>query len=259
VRVGDVVTPGMEIGRCGNSGRSPVPHLHFQVQRSRLLGTPTIAFDFGDVVVRKDDQLVMGTHTVPSERSFVRPAQRDDGLARAVAWAPGMAFALTDKGNGRSELAKVEIDLHGTRMLRSSAGRLSFDAYENGLVLVDYSGSSDSLLRYLLLAMPRLPFDPSPTLQWTDALSRRLFLPRWLRALGDLWIVMVPEFGKLDVEYEMRRETGRVRVEGRAETWKATSLLSLAGEDHVLAIEHAGRRTEITMKRVDGETEPVKT
>jgi urea transporter len=251
VKVGDVVTPGMEIGRCGNSGRSAVPHLHFQVQRAKVLGSPTIAFDFGDVVTRKQDAFQLCNHSVPKEGDLVRPAQRDDQLARMMSWSPDSAFELAEPATGRLERVRVEIDLHGTRTLRSEQGCLTFDAYENGLVLADYSGNAESLLRYLLLAWARLPFDLSASLQWTDALSRRLFVPRWLRSLADLWVVVVPEFGKLDVEYSMRREEGRVLVEGRTETWHARSRLSLSGEAHVIEIEHKGKRTQITMKPIE--------
>jgi len=250
VKVGDVVTPGMEIARSGSSGRSPIPHLHFQIQRSKLLGSPTIAFDFADVMVRRGTELEIGTHTVPSEGSFVRPVQRDDVLARVMSWSPGAQIELVQSDGGPTEVAKVEVDLLGTRSLRSPRGRLDFDVYENGLVLVDYSGG-DSLLRYLLLAFARLPFDPSASLGWTDALSRRLFMPRWRRALADLWIVIAPELGKLDVTYRMRRETGAVRIEGKAETWQSTAVLSLEGKSHTIEIEHRGRRTSLTMKRLE--------
>ena len=251
VKVGDVVTPGMEIGRCGSSGRSPIPHLHFQIQRSKLLGSPTIAFDFGDVMVRRGDDLEIGTHTVPSEGAFVRPVQRDDVLARALSWSPGMQFELTRGDHEDSEIAKVEVDLRGTRSLHSPRGRLVFDAYDNGLVLVDYSGGAKSLLRYLLLAFARLPFDPSPRLSWTDTLSRRLFMPRWRRTLADLWIVLVPEFGKLDVSYTMRREAGSVLVEGKAETWHSSAQLSLDGKAYTIQIDNRGVRTAIVMKKID--------
>jgi hypothetical protein len=172
-----------------------------------------------------------------------------------MSWAPGTAFELAEPATGRIERARVEIDLHGTRTLRSDQGRLTFDAYDNGLVLADYSGNAESLLRYLLLAWARLPFDLSANLQWTDALSRRLFVPSWLRFLADLWVVVVPEFGKMDVEYSMRREEGRVLIEGKAETWQARSRLSLSGEAHTIEIEHNGIRTEITMKPVDATEE----
>jgi len=36
VRPGDVVGAGQVLGRCGNSGRSTRPHLHFQVMNHRL-------------------------------------------------------------------------------------------------------------------------------------------------------------------------------------------------------------------------------
>lgn len=253
VKVGDVVTPGMEIGRCGNSGRSATPHLHFQVQRSHLLGSPTLAFDFGDVVSRKDnqpsrkdDQLTLATHCVPDEGAFVRPAQRDDELARVMTWAPQSTFEIVE--GERREVARVEIDLYGTRSLRSPRGHLSFDAYDNGLVLLDFAGKPDSLLRHLILAWSRLPFDQSPSLKWTDALSRRLFHAGWRRSLADLAAVVLPEFGKLDAEYTMRREEGRVCVEGRADTWRAKSVLSLVGDAHTLEIEHEGVRRLITMR-----------
>ncbi|HMV65412.1 MAG TPA: urea transporter, partial [Myxococcota bacterium] len=41
VRVGDYVLPGQLLGRCGSSGRSPVPHLHFQLQATPEPGDPT--------------------------------------------------------------------------------------------------------------------------------------------------------------------------------------------------------------------------
>jgi hypothetical protein len=164
-----------------------------------------------------------------------------------------MAFELKDKISGRTEIVKVEIDLQGTRILRSPRGRLVFDVYDNGLVLLDLSGGADSLLRFLLLAFARLPFDPAPSLRWRDTLSRRLFMPRWLRAIADLWIVVVPEWSKLDVEYMMRREEGQVRLEGRAETWHATAILSLSGKGHTLEIEHEGVHTELTMTRLESD------
>jgi len=76
-----------------------------------------------------------------------------------------------------------------------------------------------------------------------------------LRFLADLWVVVVPDFGKLDVEYSMRREEGRVLVEGKAETWRSRSLMSLSGEAHAIEIEHKGKRTQITMKPVDASDE----
>ena len=46
VKEGEMVTTGRLIGRVGNSGRSPVPHLHFQLQSSATIGAPTLYGEF---------------------------------------------------------------------------------------------------------------------------------------------------------------------------------------------------------------------
>ncbi|MDD2798174.1 MAG: urea transporter [Bacteroidales bacterium] len=46
VAVGDFVKQGDLLANCGNSGRSPEPHLHFQVQGSPLLGAITYDYPF---------------------------------------------------------------------------------------------------------------------------------------------------------------------------------------------------------------------
>ncbi len=76
-------------------------------------------------------------------------------------------------------------------------------------------------------------------------------MPRWRRALADLWIVLVPEFGKLDVSYTSSRETGKVLVDGRAEAWTASSVISLDGAEHTITIRHGSRTSTIVMKKVE--------
>ncbi|MEL5996039.1 M23 family metallopeptidase, partial [Hymenobacter segetis] len=44
VKVGDYVRRGDIIGTCGSSGRSPEPHLHFQVQATPYVGSRTLAY-----------------------------------------------------------------------------------------------------------------------------------------------------------------------------------------------------------------------
>jgi murein DD-endopeptidase MepM/ murein hydrolase activator NlpD len=253
VKVADIVTPGMELARCGNSGRSTVPHLHFQVQRGPALGSATIPYELGDVVQRHEELPTLHTHMVPKEGTFVRPLQRDDGVACAMGLAPGMVFELRERTGTRVERAEVEIDLWGTRWLRSPRGRLAFEIYDNGLVLLDCQISADSLLRQLVLAWARLPFDPSARLSWQDSLSRRWLLPRWSRLLADLLNVVAPGMGGLEVSYTLRRTEGTVEVEGRADDWLVRTVFSLSGSNapRVLTLEHKGATTVIEIRQVD--------
>ena len=50
VNVGEYVTPKTELAACGNSGRSPQPHLHIHLQKEAELGCPTQLFHFCSVL-----------------------------------------------------------------------------------------------------------------------------------------------------------------------------------------------------------------
>lgn len=250
VKVGDVVTPGMEIGRCGSSGRSPMPHLHFQIQRSKHLGSPTIAFEFGDVILRRDETSRLGTHLVPDEGSTVRPVQRDDNLARALTFVPGVTYVLEATPGNRQELAQVEVDLRGRRSLCSPLGRLYFDAYDSALVLTGFEGAPRSLLRYLLLSSARVPFDSASEIAWTDSLPRRLLLPGVFRAIADLSSVVVPDIGRIDVEYRLKRDTGRVILSGTSPHWSAETTINLSDGAQSISIDHRGTNTVLTLRKL---------
>jgi len=53
VKPGDVVRRGDIIGYCGSSGRSPEPHLHFQVQATPFVGSRTLAYPLAYFLARR--------------------------------------------------------------------------------------------------------------------------------------------------------------------------------------------------------------
>ncbi len=129
---------------------------------------------------------------------------------------------------------------------------MAFETYDNGLVLLDCHVDPDSLLRFLVLAWARLPFDQCAELRWQDSLSRRWLLPGWSRVIADVLTVVAPGWGELDVAYTLKRKEGAVEIEGRAADWSCRSVLSLSGPHacHLLTVEHRGTRTEVEIRRV---------
>ena len=250
-KAGDAVAAGAEIGRCGNSGRSPTPHLHFQVQRGATLGSPTIPADFGDVVMRSESGYDLSTRMIPKEGSLVRPVMRDEALAGALAFTPGSEFELVEEGTGRKERAKVEVDLLGRRTLTTARARLHVDPYDAALVFIDFRGDPKSLLRYLLIGMARVPFDQASLLRWKDGLPRRLLLPSWIRAAADLVSVVVPAVGGIEVAYTGDRAEGNLRIEGTAKTWSTRTILSLGEGSHRFEIVHGKRKSAMVMTKLE--------
>ncbi len=76
VREGDAVKAGQRLGRCGNSGNSSEPHLHFHLQNTAVLqdGTGFAPF-FQDVVVLRDGTAETRADYTPLRGDRVRPGR----------------------------------------------------------------------------------------------------------------------------------------------------------------------------------------
>lgn len=250
IKVGDVVAAGAEIGRCGNSGRSPAPHLHFQAQTGPTLGSPTLTADIGDVVTSEGEHDVLAIRTVPREGAAVRPIVRDEATARALDFPVGGALLLRRRETAVTERAEISVDLAGRTVLSSPLARLYVERYEAGLVMLDFEGDARSMLRYLLVSLSRLPFDQSPHLAFREDLPLRLLLPGWARALADLLAVVAPSLGATRVDYTTSREGSTLTISGRAVDWSSEARLHLGGEAHVLEVTYRGRRATVDVSIV---------
>ena len=74
VKVGDHVKQGQSIGRCGNSGNSSAPHLHFQLQATNV-PTPerTIRTLFAHVMVKENGVAEVRARYLPTKGAIIRP------------------------------------------------------------------------------------------------------------------------------------------------------------------------------------------
>jgi urea transporter len=214
VREGQHVRLGDVLGACGSSGRSPRPHLHFQLQASPQLGAPTVPCRFTDLVTCDDGGDRVSASGVPREGQIVRNLAIDADVAAAFAFAPGGVLAL--RVDGRVEHVENDVDLLGNRVLRSRerAASLFFARADDGFTAYDVLGSAASSLHLIRAALGRVPFEGGG-LRWQDYLP-----PRWtrwplLRPLRDLLSPFVPSAGLL-MEYCAHGAGERVVVVGHS-------------------------------------------
>jgi hypothetical protein len=57
VNVGDNVKAGQVLGVCGNSGYSPVPHLHIQRQKGPFLAAETVQLKFSNIFIEHEGKM----------------------------------------------------------------------------------------------------------------------------------------------------------------------------------------------------------
>lgn len=71
VALGQRVERSQILGYCGNSGRSPVPHIHHQLQASSVLGAPTLPAKFSEGAVNGE----ISVNVAPSTGADVSPVE----------------------------------------------------------------------------------------------------------------------------------------------------------------------------------------
>jgi murein DD-endopeptidase MepM/ murein hydrolase activator NlpD len=75
VRVGDTVVRGQTIGRCGASGNSVEPHLHFVLRVGPTSGCLSIPTRFDGVRIVRADPSAPAVAGVPNVGDVVSPAR----------------------------------------------------------------------------------------------------------------------------------------------------------------------------------------
>jgi murein DD-endopeptidase MepM/ murein hydrolase activator NlpD len=191
VKEGQRVSPGDRLAKCGNSGRSPQPHLHLQVQSDAVLGSPTLPFHLASVVIGGAEQEpVYHVVVVPEVGQRVQPARDDEALAANLHLPVGrcLSYTVADEGGATWERTfHVDVTMTGIYRLVSDTGAASCFQEKNGvLAFYDRTGPKDTVLDAWLLANGLTPLTERAE-SWSDAPSARLLpLSGWQRLLCSL-------------------------------------------------------------------------
>jgi hypothetical protein len=173
VKEGERVTPNTPLALCGNSGRSPQPHLHLQVQFHSGLGGSTVPFHLVSAIVRaKGRPPVFQLVARVGEGASVQRAEEDHSFSSAVHLPVGrtLRYRVTEADGAQSErLMCITVTLFGQFRLTTDRGAsAAFEQRSGTLGFYDRLGSPDSLLDLWLLAMGLTPLSTIAE-SWEDS------------------------------------------------------------------------------------------
>lgn len=156
VSKGDSVKRGDFVATCGNSGRSPVPHIHFQVQSSPTPGSKTLDYPFAYYLTTNNNRLVLSSFSKPEEGEVITDLHIHTLLKNSFGIQPNkvLKFSYTDnQGIERQAQWEAFTDAYNYSYLYCSATESSAYYVNDGTMFyfTTFYGDKNSLLYYFYL------------------------------------------------------------------------------------------------------------
>ncbi|THB71244.1 MAG: urea transporter [Gammaproteobacteria bacterium] len=187
VKEGEAVNPGDIIAACGNSGRSPQPHIHMHVQTEATIGSPTYPFHLVTIINAKDTpeaEAQFHLHTIPDEADTIQPAEKSLKLAKPLHLPVGRRLQYKTLINGieRPDVLALEVELTLVGQFRIKAengASCAFEEHEGIIAFFDRQGPKDDLFDIWILSIGLTPLSDVAT-KWYDS-PAAAFMPLSLK------------------------------------------------------------------------------
>ncbi len=211
VKSGDKVKKGGIIAQCGNSGRSPYPHLHFQFQSKPYVGSTTIDYPVGRFLAREKTGYTLKSFEYPVQDEVVANPPISEVLAKALHFIPGRRMKIsieTDTAKGKwKDLAgtyhwSVETDIYNNTFITCQEDNGKAYLYNNGDMhyFTNFSGKRHTPLFWFFIMLYKVPLGFMPGSRITDALPVNILFGGILKILQDF---IAPFYLFLNAGYQL--------------------------------------------------------
>jgi len=157
VFIGQYITKGTFLATCGNSGRSPEPHIHFQLQTLPTVGAKTLAYPISYFIERNGTEKVLRISEVPSEGSFISNVQVNELLTISFSLLPGQKISFQKENSSEVINWEVFTDAYNRTYIYCEQSKSYAYFVNDGVMLyfTDFEGDKSSLLFNFYLAAYR--------------------------------------------------------------------------------------------------------
>lgn len=188
VSKGDQVKKGQVLALCGNSGRSPTPHVHFQVQSSPYIGSRTLAYPISSYLAKMPkNKVVFRFYDFPEEGNTVQNLSPSEPLKYAYYFIPGKKIAFLVNGREKASWECQTNAYNQSYIICRETGAVAY--FQNNGTLhyfTSFIGKKDSLLYHFFLANFKVALAYQDGLELTDSMPLDLLVPpakRWIQDL----------------------------------------------------------------------------
>ena len=216
VSKGQYIRKGEAIAQVGNSGRSPFPHLHFQIQATPFVGSKTLSYPISSYIKIQNDEFKFMSGEIPILHDVVSNIEIDSGLKQIFKFVPGQEIEWTlSESSGKKSFSNdqlkwvVGLDLYNNTYLYSEStdSYAYFNANETELIFTSYKGNQKDPLYWFYLSSFRILFGYYKGLVVEDDLPVPISEVKILKIIQDFvapfYIFVRPKF---KMSYQSRKQ-----------------------------------------------------
>ena len=187
VFIGQYVTKGTYLATCGNSGRSPEPHIHFQLQTLPTIGAQTLEYPISYFMERHGTEKQLRISEIPKEGSFISNVQVNELLTVGFSFLPGQKIKF--KNDTTEELINWEVftDAYNKSYIYCSESNSYAYFVNDGVMLyfTDFEGDKTSVLFHFYLAAYRQLLGYYDAMPISDNIPLIHFNQKWIQFFQD--------------------------------------------------------------------------
>lgn len=206
VKKNDYVKKGDLLAACGNSGRSPVPHLHFQLQSTPYIGSKTLDYPIRHYILHKNLRYDLKSFDRPESSDFVSNLEKNNALENFFHFIPGQKLQLISRINKREYPVEWEVQvdsLNNSFIFCTFTKSKAWFRYDGDIhYFTHFEGDRKSLLYLFFLGAYKVTTGFYKDLRVRDTFPLSVLTNKGIVFLQDFiapfWLFMKPEY---ELEY----------------------------------------------------------
>jgi urea transporter len=204
VKIGDFLKKGDQIANLGNSGRSPQPHIHFQLQATPYVGAETLKYPLSYYINYSDTGAEFLSFRYPREGETISDIKINKIVNKAFKLIPGMVFKVhSNDENFKDSQWEIHTDAYNLTYITCSDSE-SYAYFVNDgttLYFTTFEGDKNSLLYYFYLSAFKIFLGNYQSLNISDSFPIHAVFKGTVKYLQDL---IAPYYQFCTAHYESK-------------------------------------------------------
>lgn len=205
--IGEYVYKGQVLAACGNSGRSPYPHIHFQIQSIPIIGAKTKYYPITNYLIQKENGFQFSDSGIPEEKEIISNIQPTEMLAKAFYFIPGQMMILRDMSNDAIDPIIWETHTNAynqSYLYCANTNSVAYFVFTGTMFyFTEFIGDKESLLYRFFIGAHKLLMGEYPQVVLKDKLPIYI---RGFHPIKFLQDIVGPFYSLIESNYESEQE-----------------------------------------------------